>query len=151
MKVIVVCEFSGIVRDAFAKKGHDAWSCDLRPCERKGSHLQGDARLFIGPCEANNFKHWDLMIAHPPCTYLCVSANRWLKDQPDRKSGKLVGAERRQAREQAVEFFIELANADIPRICIENPVGIMSRRYKPPTQIIHPYFFGHEEVKKTCL
>jgi len=94
---------------------------------------------------------WDLLIAHPPCTYLTVTANKWLKDQPPRKSGALVGAARRQARMEAIEFFMTFANADIPKICIENPVGCISSTWRKPDQIIQPWQFGHPEPKKTCL
>lgn len=91
------------------------------------------------------------MIAHPPCTYLTVTANRWNKDQPARASGKLVGAERRAARAEAIEFFMALANLPIERIAIENPIGCMSREWMPPTQIVHPYYWGDATTKATCL
>jgi hypothetical protein len=133
MKVLVACEFSGRVRDAFTALGHDAVSCDLLPSETPGSHYQGDVRDIL------DWK-WDLMIAHPPCTYLAVSGARWFSD-PVRK----------QEQEWAVEFFMELYSAPIPRIAIENPVGIMSTRFRKPDQYIHPWQFGHPETKKTGL
>jgi hypothetical protein len=143
MKVLVGCEFSGIVRDAFAARGHDAWSADLLPTERPGKHYIGDVLNFLD-------EGWDMAIFHPPCTYLTISANKWLKDQPARKSGALVGADRRQAREEAIEFFMKLYNAPIPRIAIENPIGCMNTRLTKP-QIIQPWMFGHNETKATCL
>jgi len=144
MKVLIACEFSGIVRDAFARRGHYAMSCDLRPSERKGLHYQGDVFDIIN-------RGWDLMIAHPPCTYLTRTANRWLKDQAPRESGALVGAERRAAQEEAAIFFMHLWNINIDRICIENPAGVMSTRFRKPDQIIQPLNFGHAEKKTTCL
>lgn len=131
MKILVACEFSGVVRDAFAARGHDAWSCDLLPTERTGQHIQGDVleRLEDG---------WDLMIAHPPCTHLAVSGARWFKDKADEQQA-------------AIQFFMALAYAPITRICIENPVSIMSTRWRKPDQIIQPWQFGHGETKATCL
>lgn len=143
MKILIACEESGTVRDAFVELGHQAWSCDLKPARNGGNHFQGDIFDIIND-------GWELMIAHPPCTYLTVTANKWLKDQPARKSGALVGTERRQAQREAAEFFKSLYNANIPRICIENPVGIMSN-WRKPDQIIQPFQFGHVEPKKTCL
>ena len=139
MKVLVACEFSGIVREAFKAKGHDAWSCDILPTEAAGQHIQGDVIDILGD-------GWDLMIAHPPCTYLCVTGNKWFKPEykdrfPDRP----------QQREDAVVFFMALANAPIPRIATENPICIMSSRWRKPDQIIQPYYFGDPHLKKTCL
>lgn len=144
MKVLIACEFSGVVREAFKSKGHDAWSCDILPTEIEGQHYQGDIFDILD-------QDWDLMIAHPPCTYLTVTANKWLKDQPVRKSGALVGVERRKAKEEASNFFMKLANTNIPKIVIENPVGCMSSQWRKPDQIIQPMDFGHPEPKKTCL
>jgi hypothetical protein len=144
MKVLVACEFSGIVREAFKAKGHDAWSCDILPTEIPGQHIQGDVLEILND-------GWDMMIAHPPCTYLTVTANKWLKDQPDRKSGALVGEKRRMARNEAIYFFMELYNAKIPAIVIENPIGCMSSVFRKPDQIIQPFQFGHQERKATCL
>jgi hypothetical protein len=134
MRVLVACEFSGTVRDAFIDAGHDAMSCDLYPSETPGPHYRGDVRDIIAD-------GWDLMIAHPECRYLAVSGNRWMKNNPNRQ----------QKREEAVEFFMEMINADIPRIAVENPVCIMSTRYRKPNQYIQPYMFGHPETKKTGL
>lgn len=132
MRVLVACEFSGIVRDAFAAKGHDAWSCDLLPTERPGQHLMGDAL-------ENAYAHdWDLMIAHPPCTHLAVSGARWFKDK-------------QQEQEEALRFVQRLMDSSIPRICIENPISIISSRIRKPDQIIQPWQFGHGETKATCL
>ena len=144
MKVLIACEFSGIVREAFKAKGHDAWSCDLLPTEIPGQHIQGDVLEILD-------QGWDMMIAHPPCTYLTVSANKWLKDQPERKSGALVGAKRRKAREGAIRFFMELYNAPINRIAVENPIGCMSSVFRKPDQVLQPWMFGHGETKATCL
>lgn len=144
MKVLVACEFSGIVREAFKAKGHDAWSCDLLPTEIPGQHIQGDVLEILND-------GWDMMIAHPPCTYLTVTANKWIKDQPMRKSGALVGEERRKAREEAISFFMQLYSAHISKIAVENPIGCMSSVFSKPTQIIQPYQFGHPEKKATCL
>ena len=134
MRVLVACEFSGIVRDAFRARGHDARSCDLLPCERgPKNHMPVDVREVIigaGP--------WDLMIAFPPCTHLSVSGARWFKDKLAEQSS-------------AIDFFMMLASAKIERIAIENPVGIMSTRWRKPNQIIQPWQFGHGEVKATCL
>lgn len=131
MNVLVACEFSGVVRDAFRARGHDAWSCDLLPSEREGPHLQGDVRQYLVP-------GWDLMIAHPPCTYLCSSGARWW-------------ATRRAEQAEAVAFFLVLAKSPIPRIALENPIGILSTLLRPAHQIIQPWQFGHPETKATCL
>jgi len=139
MRVLVACEFSGAVRDAFAKLGHDAWSCDLLPNETPGNHYQGSVLDIIGG-------GWDLMIAHPPCTYLTLTGNKWFKPEfADRFPN------RHQQRQEAVDFFMLLANADITKIAIENPIGVMSRIYRKPNQIIQPYEYGHETTKATCL
>lgn len=135
MRVLVACEFSGIVRDAFAAKGHDAWSCDLLPSERPGNHIQDDA---LTVSRWGNGTGWDLMIAFPPCTHLAVSGARWFK-------------EKRKEQFAAVFFVQALANATIPRIAIENPIGILSTAWRKPDQIIQPWQFGHGETKATCL
>jgi hypothetical protein len=139
MNVLVACEFSGVVRDAFLRRGHNAWSCDLLPTESEGPHIQGNVLDIIG-------LGWDLMIAHPPCTYLTVSGNRWFepKHNPYWET-------RMVSRARSVDFFMCLVEASIPRICVENPVGRMNRWYKKPTQVIQPWQFGHGETKKTCL
>ena len=133
MKVLVACEFSGIVRDAFIKRGHDAMSCDLLPTETPGAHYQGDVRDVLD-------YPWDLMIAHPPCTHLSVSGARHFSEK--RMDGR---------QQSAVSFFMRLAKADIPRIAIENPVCIMSTLWRKPDQTIQPWEFGHGETKATCL
>ena len=124
MKVLIACEFSGVVRDAFIKLGHDAISCDLLPTERKGPHHQVDIREVLIP------GLWDLMIAHPPCTHLAVSGARWFK-------GK------RKEQEEALRFVRLLLNAPIPCIALENPISIISSRIRQPDQIIQPWQFGH--------
>lgn len=134
MRVLVACEFSGIVRDAFAARGHDAWSCDLLPTERPGLHVDGDVLDLLKP------RMWDLMIAHPPCTHLASSGARHFTAK--RADGR---------QQQGIDFFMALTRAPIPRICIENPVGIMSTWYRKPDQIIQPWQFGHREMKATCL
>ena len=133
MKVLIACEYSGAVRDAFTGMGHDAMSCDLLPTENPGPHYQGDIRDVL------NYP-WDLMIAHPPCTDLSVSGARHFENK------KMNG--RQQA---SVSFFMLLAKADIPKIAIENPVSIMSTLYRKPDQVIQPWMFGHGETKATCL
>jgi site-specific DNA-cytosine methylase len=131
VRVLVACEFSGVVRDAFSALGHDAWSCDLLPSERPGKHLQCDVRTVLRD-------NWDLMIAHPPCTYLASSGARWW-------------ASRRHEQKAALEFVTTLLAAPIERIALENPVGIISTKIRPPDQIIQPWQFGHGETKATCL
>lgn len=131
MKVLVACEFSGIVRDAFAARGHDALSCDLLPTERPGPHYEGDVFDVIGD-------GWDLMIAHPPCTHLAVSGARWF-------------AGKRAEQAEALEFVRRLLDAPIPRIALENPVSIISSQIRKPDQTVQPWHFGHGEVKATCL
>lgn len=132
MRVLVACEFSGVVRDAFRALGHDAWSCDLLPSESSPQwHIKGDVLDHLGD-------GWDMMIAHPPCTHLAVSGARWFKNK---------------AREQAdaLEFVSKLLLAPIPRIALENPISILSSRIGKPDQIIQPWMFGHGETKATCL
>ena len=133
MRVLIACEFSGVVRDAFLARGHEAMSCDLLPTEAPGPHYQGDVRNLLD-------YPWDLMIAHPPCTDLSVSGARHF------------AAKRMDGRQQAAaSFFMMLAKADIPRIAIENPVCIMSSLWRKPEQVIQPWQFGHGETKATCL
>jgi hypothetical protein len=145
--ILAVCEESQAVAKAFRALGHEAYSNDLLPCSggKPQWHLQMDC------FKALKLKKWDLIICFPTCTYLTISANKWYKDQPPRKSGTLVGAARRQAREEAVLFFMRLYNSDCPHIAIENPVGIMSTRFRKPDQTIQPWMFGHGETKATCL
>jgi site-specific DNA-cytosine methylase len=131
MRVLVACEFSGVVRDAFAARGHDAWSCDLLPTERPGQHIQGDVLAVLGD-------GWDLMVACPPCTHLAVSGARWF-------------AEKRAEQEAALDFVRMLLAAPIERIALENPVSVISSRIRKPDQIVQPWWFGHGEVKATCL
>ena len=189
MRVLVACEYSGAVRDAFAAKGADAWSCDLLPSRRPGLHYQGDVRTildgwapirFYGECDPEDMgecavsgletcscncygptqdgieykeidgvmfgrpeeaPHWDLMVAHPPCTYLCSSGLHWNK--------RVAG--RDQKTVEALEFVKLLLDAPIARIALENPIGCISTRIRPPDQIIQPWQFGHPESKATCL
>ena len=131
MRVLVACEYSGTVRDAFIAKGHDAMSCDLLPTDKPGPHYQGDVFDIIND-------GWDLMIAHPPCTHLAVSGARWFKDKVTEQG-------------EALDFVRRLMNADVDRICIENPVSIISSRIRKPDQTIQPWQFGHGETKRTCL
>lgn len=141
MRVLVACEFSGTVRDAFIKQGHYAMSCDLEPCDssKPGDHYQGNVLDILGD-------GWDLLIGHPPCTYLTVTGNKWFKPEyKDRFPTRM------QDREDAKEFFMQLMNAPIDKIAIENPIGIMSTVYRKPDQIIQPWQFGHEASKSTCL
>ncbi|MEK0431470.1 MAG: hypothetical protein RL139_1274 [Gemmatimonadota bacterium] len=137
MRVLVACEFSGIVRDAFIEAGHDAVSCDLLPSERPGPHIQGDViDLLYGPQAIVG--EWDLLIAHPPCTHLAVSGARWFKDK-------------QQEQGEALDFVRWLLNAPISRIALENPISVISSRIRKPDQIIQPWQFGHGETKATCL
>ena len=132
MKVLVACEFSGIVRDAFRDLGHNAWSCDQLPCERDDTfHIQCDVMDILDD-------GWDLMVAHPPCTHLAVSGARWFKYK-----------QKEQA--EALQFVRDLMNAPIPHIAIENPVSIISSHIRPSDQTIQPWWFGHGETKATCL
>jgi site-specific DNA-cytosine methylase len=133
MRVLVACEYSGTVRDAFIKDGHNAMSCDLLPTESPGPHYQGDVFDIIND-------GWDLMIAHPPCTHLAVSGARHFAQ-------KIIDGRQKQG----IDLFIKFALAKIPRIAIENPIGIMSSYWKKPDQIIQPWQFGHGETKATCL
>ncbi len=132
MKVLVACEFSGIVRDAFIKRGHDALSCDLLPTEIPGPHYQGDVLDVLDD-------GWDLMIAHPPCTFLCRHRARWNKPEDG------------EARGVGREFFMRLLESEIPQICVENPVPLRDVCLPPYTQIIQPWQFGHDYSKRTCL
>jgi len=132
MKILVACEYSGRVREAFRKLGHDAWSCDLLPSDDNSPyHIQGDVLELLD-------KGWDMMIAHPPCTHLAVSGARWFKDK-------------QQEQVEALEFVRTLLNAPIPKIALENPVSIISTKIRKPNQIIQPWQFGHGETKATCL
>jgi len=131
MRVLVACEYSGTVRDAFRARGHDAMSCDLLPTEKPGPHYQGNVFDILDD-------GWDLMIAHPPCTHLAVSGARWW-------GGKLV------EQAEALAFVRALMAAPIPRIAIENPVSKISTAIRKPDQIVQPWQFGHGETKATCL
>jgi len=132
MKVLIACEFSGVVREAFRARGHDAWSCDILPPD-DGSpfHHQGTVLTILE-------NDWDLMIAHPPCTHLASSGAGWFKDKVNEQ---LWG----------IAFFMAMVNAKIDKIAVENPIGIMSSKYRKPDQIIQPWQFGHGETKATCL
>jgi len=146
MKVLVACEYSGRVRDAFRALGHYAVSCDVLPTDSDGPHHQGDVLEILS-------HGWDLMIAHPPCTYLTIAAEWAYKDEQTKKikPGTLVGEARRKAREEAIAFVMALANAPIRRIAIENPVGVLSTVWREPDQFIQPYEYGDDASKKTCL
>ena len=134
MKVLVACEFSGRVRDAFIRRGHDAMSCDLLPTDVPGPHHEGDVRDILDD-------GWDLMIAHPPCTYLASSGLHWNKRRPKRAV----------LTEEALKFVRMLLEAPIKRIALENPIGCISSRIRKPEQIIQPWQFGHDASKATCL
>jgi hypothetical protein len=151
MKVLVACEYSGVVRDAFIKQGHEAISCDLLPSESDlGEHYQGDVTDILND-------GWDLMIAHPPCTYLSVSGARWYYHPEDKelpyeeRRPHPLHPNRRQLQQEALDFVQLLLDAPINKIAVENPVGVISTKIKKPEQIIQPYMFGHSESKKTCL
>jgi site-specific DNA-cytosine methylase len=130
LKVLIACEFSGVVREAFRRQGHDAWSCDLLPSEIRGQHIEGDVRKVLG-------WSWDLMVAHPPCTHLAVSGARWFADRPEKQV-------------EALSFVQQLLDAPIPYIALENPVGVISTKLHKPDQIVQPWQFGHGETKATC-
>jgi site-specific DNA-cytosine methylase len=131
MRVLVACEYSGRVRDAFLARGHEAVSCDLLPTEEPGPHYQGDVFDIIG-------QGWDMLVAHPPCTHLAVSGARWFHLKLDEQA-------------EALAFVRRLLDADVPRIALENPVSIISSRIRKPSQVIQPWQFGHGETKATCL
>ena len=133
MKILIACEFSGTVREAFTKLGHDVTSCDIEPTDIPGKHYQGDVMDIIND-------DWDMMIAFPPCTHLAVSGARHFEQK--RKDGR---------QQQGINFFMSMINAPIPKIAVENPIGIMSSIYKKPSQIIQPWEYGHEAQKSTCL
>jgi site-specific DNA-cytosine methylase len=140
MNVLVACEFSGIIRDAFRARGHDAWSCDIIDTEVTGPHIKADV-LDILYHSYDSYPDWDLMIAHPPCDDLAVSGARWFPQKIANGS-----------QQRSIQFFMRLVNApNIERICVENPISIMSTRYRKPDQIIQPWMFGHGETKATCL
>lgn len=133
MKILIACEYSGIVREAFTAKGHKAISCDLLPTEKPGEHYQGSVLDILN-------QKWDMMIAFPPCTYLSYAGlKHW--NNPGRK----------EKREEALEFVRLLMNADIPQIAIENPRGCITKEIRREDQVIHPWMFGHQEQKRTCL
>jgi hypothetical protein len=134
MRVLIACEYSGTVRDAFIRLGHDAMSCDLLPTDNPGPHYQGDVRDILND-------GWDLMIAHPPCTYLCSSGLHWNKRRPERAA----------QTEEALQFVRLLLEANIPKIALENPIGCISTRIKKYDQMIQPYDFGDDASKQTCL
>lgn len=140
MRVLVACEYSGTVRDAFIKRGHDAMSCDLLPTESPGPHYQGDIMDFVESVQMTHGMGFDLMIAHPPCTDLAVSGAAWFKEKI---------ADGRQQR--ALDFVRRLMDLPIPKICIENPISVISSKIRKPDQIIQPWMFGHMEQKATCL
>jgi len=133
MNILIACEYSGTVRDAFARQGHNAVSCDLLPSDTDGHHVIGDIRDLLDG-------EWDMLIAFPPCTHLAVSGARWFPEK--RADGR---------QQEGIDFFMDMVNAPIDRIAIENPIGIMSSHYRKPNQIIQPWMFGHLEQKSTCL
>ena len=138
MKILIACEYSGIVRDAFTSKGHDAWSCDILPTETKGNHIQGNVLDYLN-------KGWDMMIAHPPCTYLSNAGSRWLF------KNKLINQERYKKGLEAKAFFLKLLEANIHKICVENPTPIKIFNLPKNSTFVQPYEFGHPFSKKTLL
>lgn len=139
MKVLVACEFSGIVREEFRKKGHDAWSCDLLPSEIPGQHIQGNVLAVLD-------QGWDLIIAHPPCTWLCqaMRTNAARKDRPN------ITPVFKQKREEAYQFATEFFN-HAPKVCVENPIGYLNEKFRKPDQVARPWMFGDEYKKDVCL
>tara|TARA_R100000963_G_scaffold24201_1_gene16641 strand:- start:517 stop:1122 length:606 start_codon:yes stop_codon:yes gene_type:complete len=134
MDILIACEYSGTVRDAFRRRGHNAVSCDLLPSDSDGPHITGDVFDLLLD------RKWDMMIAFPPCTHLAVSGARWFPEK--RADGR---------QQEGIDFFMAMMNAPIDRIAVENPIGIMSTQYRRPDQIVQPWMFGHEEQKSTCL
>lgn len=180
LNVLVACEESGAVRDAFRALGHNAWSCDLKPCDPASKysayHVQGGAvRVVSTPWQFDELKvdragpWWDLLIAHPPCTYLCNSGVRWLWNtyswtnapRPEDIGGKVFNERRGAKMKEAAQFFVKLWNAKVPHIAIENPImhkygraeiaRPLHPKYSAPDQIVQPWMFGHPETKATCL
>lgn len=135
MRVLVACEFSGIVRDAFSARGHDAWSCDILPSEKPGQHIHGD---ITEPHNIPRYGQWDIMICHPPCTYLASSGARWFKNRIHEQAS-------------ALAFVRWLLGQPVMKIALENPIGVISTHIRKPDQIIQPWMFGHGETKATCL
>lgn len=133
MKILIACEYSGILRDAFLARGHDVMSCDTAPTERPGPHYRGDVRDIL-------YDNWDMLMAFPPCTHIAISGARHFEEK--RKDGR---------QQAAIDFFMMFVEVDIPKKCIENPVCIMSTLYRKPDQIIQPYQYGHPHSKRTCL
>lgn len=157
MRVLVACEESQEVCKAFRAKGHEAYSCDLQECSGGHTewHIMGDALAVInGRCTFQTMdgaEHeidgtWDLLIAHPPCTYLTVTGNRWFDEEKYGDKAR----QRKREREEAAAFFVKFADADCQRIVIENPIGVMSRLYRKPEQIVHPYYFAEREDDENC-
>ena len=138
--MLIACEFSGIVRDAFRERGHDAWSCDILPSEKPGPHIEGDvSSLFAIDLNLDYVpSDWDMVIAFPPCTHLAVSGARWFKHK-------------RMEQDQALAFVQRILCAPVNRIALENPIGVISTSIRKPDQIIQPWQFGHGETKATCL
>jgi len=157
MKVLIACEESQRVCSAFRARGHEAFSCDIIECS--GGHpewhikdnclpfLNGKCSFYTMDGEKHYVEKWDLIIAHPPCTYLTVTGNRWFNVEKYGDKAR----ERIKLREEAKDFFMTIANANCERIAIENPVGVMSTAYRKPDQIVQPYFFGDPFEKRTCL
>jgi hypothetical protein len=134
VKILIACEYSGIVRDAFLARGHEVWSCDIVPTERPGPHIVNDVRNVLD-------HDWDMLIAHPPCTHMSYAGVRWFKDDPDRW---------RRAREDFA-FFMQMINAPIPRIAVENVRGYAWKWHKRPDQVVQPFHFGEPIMKSTCF
>ena len=160
IKIIFGCEESQACTIEFRERGFEAYSCDLLPCSggHPEWHIQDDIFnvlssivFYTQDSKRHYVNNWNAAVFFPPCTYLTVSANKWYKDQPKRASGVLVGKERREAREEAANFFMKLNQCDIDYIGIENPIGIMSSRFRKPNQVLQPWMFGHGETKATCL
>lgn len=150
MRVLVACEFSGIVREAFRERGHDAWSCDLLPAEDGDKHHFQDDVLSVLDWAGDLNRPWELMIAHPPCTYLSRAGYSWV-NKPDSSELPLKGQPRLKAMKEAATFFLRLLNCHIPKVAVENPRPIVHAGLPPYTQVIQPWMFGHGETKATCL
>jgi len=146
MRILIACEESQTVCKLFRAMGHEAFSCDILPCSggHPEWHIQRDLKDVLE-------EWWDMIIAFPPCTFLTTTANRWMKEDLNLKMFSPTGKARERKRKEAIEFFMMIANANCPKIAIENPVGIMSTEWRKPDQIIQPYYFGDPEPKRTCL
>ena len=160
MKILVGCEESQAVCIEFRRRGHEAFSCDIQECS--GGHPEWHFKMDVFDVvrggmlvtqsgDLIQIKEWNMGIFFPDCTFITISANKWYKDQPERKSGTLVGEARREARHEAIDFALRLFNCGIAKVAMENPIGVLSTVFRKPNQVLQPWMFGHGETKATCL